>query len=108
MGIIKNYIFNEDCVIGMKKLPDNSADIIIADPPYNIGKDFGNESDKQSKNDYIEWVKLWLLECQRILKPTGTMFIYGFDEILAHISVLLPMKNIDGLFGIIQIKIFHH
>ena len=37
-----NKIFNEDCIIGMKKLDDNSTDIIIADPPYNIGKDFGN------------------------------------------------------------------
>ena len=43
--------------------------------------------------DYIEWVKVWLAECQRVLKKTGTMFIYGFDEILAHISVLLPIKQ---------------
>ncbi len=89
----RNTIENIDCLIGMKNLPDNSIDIIIADPPYNIGKDFGNDSDKQTYPDYIEWVKLWLMECQRLLKPTGTMFIYGFDEILAHISVLLPMEQ---------------
>lgn len=93
MNKFENKIFNQDCIIGMKQLPNDYADIIIADPPYNIGKDFGNNSDKQKKNDYIEWVKLWLLECQRILKPHGTMFIYGFDEILAHISVLLPMER---------------
>ncbi|MCA6072140.1 MAG: site-specific DNA-methyltransferase [Endomicrobium sp.] len=88
-----NRIYNEDCIRGMKKIPNNNADIIIVDPPYNVGKDFGNDSDKQKHVDYIEWVKLWLLECQRLLKPTGTMFIYGFDEILAHISVLLPMEH---------------
>ncbi|MCA6071098.1 MAG: site-specific DNA-methyltransferase [Endomicrobium sp.] len=77
----------------MKKIPNNSADIIIVDPPYNVGKDFGNDSDKQKHIDYIGWARLWLLECQRLLKPTGTMFIYGFDEILAHISVLLPMER---------------
>ena len=93
MTKIKNIIENTDCLIGMKNLPDNSVDIIIADPPYNIGKDFGNNSDKQTYPDYIEWVKLWLIECQRLLKPTGTMFIYGFDEILAHISVLLPIQQ---------------
>lgn len=89
----KNKIFNEDCITGIKKLPNDSIDIIIADPPYNIGKDFGNNSDKQEHHCYIEWVKLWLLECQRVLKPTGTMFIYGFDEVLAHISVLLPISR---------------
>jgi site-specific DNA-methyltransferase (adenine-specific) len=89
----KNRIFNEDCIGGMKKLPNDSFDIIIIDPPYNIGKDFGNNSDRQEHCDYIEWVKLWLLECQRVLKPTGTMFVYGFDETLAHISVLLPLKK---------------
>lgn len=78
---------------GLKSLPDDSMDIIIADPPYNIGKDFGNDSDKRAAGDYIEWVKLWLTECLRLLKPAGTMFIYGFDEILAHISVLLPMEK---------------
>lgn len=93
MNTNKGLIQNIDCLIGMKELPDNSIDIIIADPPYNIGKDFGNDSDKQTYPDYIEWVKLWLIECQRLLKPTGTMFIYGFDEILAHISVLLPIKQ---------------
>jgi site-specific DNA-methyltransferase (adenine-specific) len=90
---ITNQIFNQDCLQGMKKIPNDTFDIIIVDPPYNIGKDFGNNSDKQKHTDYIEWVKLWLLECQRLLKLSGTMFIYGFDEILAHISVLLPIQH---------------
>ncbi|MCL1888971.1 MAG: site-specific DNA-methyltransferase [Desulfovibrionaceae bacterium] len=90
---IENNIHLCDCAIGIKDLQDSSMDIIIADPPYNIGKDFGNDSDKRNLEDYIEWVKLWLFECERVLKPTGTMFIYGFDEILAHISVLLPIEK---------------
>ncbi|MDR1941698.1 MAG: site-specific DNA-methyltransferase [Endomicrobium sp.] len=90
---IKNKIFNEDCLEGIKKIPNDAFDIIICDPPYNIGKNFGNDSDKQNHADYIEWVKLWLLECQRVIKRTGTIFIYGFDEILAYISVLLPMEQ---------------
>ena len=93
MNLQNSILENVDCLNGMKQLPDDSVDIIIVDPPYNIGKDFGNNSDKQSFHCYIEWVKIWLLECQRILKPSGTMFIYGFDEILAYISVLLPIKH---------------
>jgi len=42
-----NMIMSCDCIKGMKELKDESVDMIIADPPYNIGKDFGNNSDKQ-------------------------------------------------------------
>jgi site-specific DNA-methyltransferase (adenine-specific) len=80
-----NKIYNEDCILGMKKIPDKSVDIIICDPPYNIGKDFGNNSDKQEMDTYLSWCDTWIAECLRILKPNGTLYIYGFSEILAFI-----------------------
>lgn len=80
-----NKIHHEDCVAGMKKIKDESVDIIICDPPYNIGKDFGNDSDKQNMDDYLLWCDNWIAECLRILKPHGTLYIYGFSEILAFI-----------------------
>lgn len=83
-------VIHGDCIEGMKKLPDNSAQIIIADPPYNIGKDFGNNSDKQKMEDYLDWCDIWILECLRLLKPNGSMFIYGFSEILAQIMCRVP------------------
>ena len=87
-----NIINNEDCVIGMKKLPDNYANIIICDPPYNIGKDFGNDSDKQEINKYLEWCDEWINECIRVLKPNGTLYIYGFSEILAFMRVRININ----------------
>ena len=80
-----NKIYNEDCIIGMKKINNESVDIIICDPPYNIGKDFGNNSDKQTMDDYLSWCDCWISECLRILKPQGTLYIYGFSENLAFI-----------------------
>jgi len=80
-----NKIYNEDCIIGMKKLKNETADIIICDPPYNIGKDFGNDSDKQQMCDYLLWCDIWIAECIRILKPHGSLYIYGFSENLAFI-----------------------
>ena len=80
-----NKIHNEDCIAGMKKIKDESVDIVICDPPYNIGKDFGNDSDKQKMDDYLLWCDNWITECLRILKPQGTLYIYGFSEILAFI-----------------------
>lgn len=90
-------------------VPDSTFDIIISDPPYNIGKDFGNDSDKMNMGDYLDLSKTWIEEWTRLLKPSGTMFIYGFDEILARISTMIPIdkqrwliwhytnKNVAGL-----------
>ena len=85
-------IIEDDCINGMKKLDDNSVDIIICDPPYNIGKDFGNNSDKQNPDDYLVWCDKWIAECIRILKPTGTIYIYGFSEILAYLRVRININ----------------
>jgi site-specific DNA-methyltransferase (adenine-specific) len=87
-----NVIYNEDCISGMKKIPDESADIVICDPPYNIGKDFGNDSDKQPMNEYLDWCDEWMRECIRILKPHGTLYIYGFSEILAYLRVRIVIN----------------
>ena len=81
----RNKIYNEDCIFGMKKIKSESVDIIICDPPYNIGKDFGNDSDKQDIQSYLNWCDVWISECLRILKPNGTLYIYGFSENLAFI-----------------------
>ncbi|MFH1187811.1 MAG: transcriptional repressor LexA, partial [bacterium] len=88
-----NKIILGDAVKELKKLPDESCDVIIIDPPYNIGKDFGNNLDKRELNEYVSWCKEWMNESIRIMKPTGTMFIYGFSEILAYLSVEIPINK---------------
>ena len=93
MSVMRNVILNQDVLSLVTSMDADSIDCVIADPPYNIGKDFGNMSDKQSLNDYIYWVRPWLYHLQRVLKPSGTGFIYGFDEILAHISVNLTVPH---------------
>lgn len=90
---MKTKIVLKDCVKGLKQIADESVDVVIIDPPYNIGKDFGNESDNQEFKKYVQWCSLWLKESERILKPTGTIYIYGFSEILAHISVQLTIPH---------------
>lgn len=81
------------CGDALKVLPtleSESAQIVLADPPYNIGKDFGNDSDRQPMDEYLQWCDTWIKECLRILKPNGTMFVYGFSEILALILSRVP------------------
>lgn len=84
-----NKIHKIDCLKGMNKLEDNSVDLIVADPPYfQIIK---NDWDNQWKNEeeYYAWCKEWVIECKRILKENGSLYIWNwFDNIctLGHIA----------------------
>ena len=93
MSLKPNKIYHIDVVDGLGKIDDEIADIIIIDPPYNIGKDFGENKDKLTLKEYSEWATDWLTESIRILKPSGSMFIYGYSETLAHLSVQIPLEK---------------
>ncbi|MDP2641001.1 MAG: DNA methyltransferase [Candidatus Yanofskybacteria bacterium] len=88
-----NQVILGDALEKMRDLPSNSFDIIIADPPYNIGKNFGNNIDRKELSEYVSWSKDWITESIRLMKPTGTLFIYGFSEILAYLSVEIPINK---------------
>tara|TARA_R110001592_G_scaffold354215_1_gene653712 strand:+ start:772 stop:1659 length:888 start_codon:yes stop_codon:yes gene_type:complete len=90
---MKNEVILKDVVEGLKSHADNSIDCIILDPPYNIGKDFGNNTMKTEMKEYIQWADTWISECERVLKDSGTMFIYGLPEILAYVSVNLNLDH---------------
>ncbi len=60
----------------LKKMPTNSVDLIVTDPPYNIEKRFNQESFKKMEDDdYCKWLDLWLKELKRILKFTGSIYV---------------------------------
>ncbi|KKR58432.1 MAG: methylase protein, partial [Parcubacteria group bacterium GW2011_GWC2_40_31] len=61
-----NQIILGDAVQELRKLPDESCDVVIIDPPYNIGKDFGNNIDKRELGEYVEWCKSWINESIRV------------------------------------------
>lgn len=82
-----------DVMDGLKTISDNTADIIICDPPYNIRKDFGVSKDDMDFDEYLEWCDEWIDECIRILKPSGTMFIYGLSEKLAYIFTRVNLEK---------------
>lgn len=73
-----------DSIIWLKTLPDESVDLIFADPPYNIRK--AEWDNFESQEVYIDWSIQWISEASRILKPTGTLYICGFSEILADLK----------------------
>lgn len=88
-----NKIYCMDCLEGMKQLDDNSVDLIVADPPYNIGK---AKWDKIP--NYIEWMGTVFLECQRVLKGNGSF--YWFHNSMPQIAQLMEWlrQNTDFIF----------
>lgn len=68
-------IYHGDCIEGMSLLPDETVDLVFADPPYNIGKDYGNNQMRLSDQEYREWSDQWIREAVRLLKPTGSIYV---------------------------------
>lgn len=82
-------IFN-DCIDTLSKMKPQSVDLIFADPPYNLGKDFGNDSDSWGdREEYLEWCYRWIDECFRVLKDNGTFYIMNSTQNIPYISVYL-------------------
>lgn len=83
-GFSDGALFTGDSIEWMKTINDESIDMVFADPPYNIKKadwdDFG------SQERYIEWSMRWIEQVSRILKPTGSLYVCGFSEILADLK----------------------
>ena len=84
---MKNRIIQGDAVKLLKELPDQSSELIIADPPYNIGKDFGINQNFESVTVWREWCQQWLAECHRILTDKGALFVYGIHEYICYLQV---------------------
>jgi DNA modification methylase len=84
-----NRIYHGDCIEGMALLPDESIDLIFADPPYNIGKDYGNNQMRLSEQEYREWSERWIQEAVRLLKPKGSIYVCSDWRYSGMIQALL-------------------
>lgn len=74
-------------------LPDESVDLIFADPPYNIGKRFANFVDKWPSDEaYIEWSHKWIDLCVQKLKPTGTLYMMSSTQSMPYLDLYLRQK----------------
>ncbi|HNY98021.1 MAG TPA: site-specific DNA-methyltransferase [Candidatus Pacearchaeota archaeon] len=94
---ITNKIFNEDALLGINKIADSSVDLIVADPPYCLGKDYGNDSDKLSSSDYLEWMFRWFDLVYGKLKENGSLYIFlswqYTPEIFSYFKKKMRMVN---------------
>lgn len=82
-------VIQGNCIDELKSINDCSIDLVVADPPYNVGKDYGNGSDKQQFEDYISFTKQWLRECHRVLKIDGTIYVFVGFRFISYLYQIL-------------------
>lgn len=88
---------NEDFLVGVSALPDNTIDLVIADPPYGLGKNYGNDSDQKSAKEIVKWTIKWIDLVLPKIKPTGGLYIFATwrhsPEIFSAIKKRIMMVN---------------
>ncbi|HEY4805734.1 MAG TPA: site-specific DNA-methyltransferase, partial [Paraburkholderia sp.] len=85
-------LLNRDFLTDAANLPDASIDLIVADPPYGLGKDYGNDSDMRSGEDFLAWTYEWLDLAIPKLKPTGSLYVFCTWQYAPEIFVYLKSK----------------
>jgi site-specific DNA-methyltransferase (adenine-specific) len=83
-----NKIYNEDCFDYLKRIETESVNVCLTDPPYMNVVDEDWDKQWKSIDDYVEWSEVWISEVSRILKKSGSFYIFGFPYQLAR---LLPI-----------------
>ena len=75
------------------EIPDASIDLIFADPPYNIGKNFNGRKDEwESDTAYLEWCYRWLALCVQKLKPNGSLYVMAATQNMPYLDIYLRDK----------------
>lgn len=93
-----NYgvLYQGDCLNFLSLLPDCCADIVFADPPFNLGKNYGESiNDKMKDEAYLTWSKQWLNESIRVLKPGGSLFVFNLPKWCIEYGAFLNQRGMD-------------
>ncbi|MBN8692414.1 MAG: adenine-specific DNA-methyltransferase [Bacteroidetes bacterium] len=93
LGNEQHKIIHGDALEALKKLPDNSVDLIFADPPYNIGKNFNGHIEKwKTEEAYLKWCYEWLDLCIQKLKPNGSFYVMTATQFMPYFDIHLRNK----------------
>lgn len=84
-----NQVYTGDSLQLLAEVPKAAIDLVFADPPFNIGYEYDRYDDSRAKEDYLHWTESWLKQVQRVLKPTGSLFVAIGDEYAAEMKIRL-------------------
>jgi adenine-specific DNA-methyltransferase len=106
MKIFKNknaQILHGDIFECLSGLETSSVDLIFADPPYNIRKDFDGLIDFKEESQFLNWCYEWINECHRILKDTGTFYLMNSTQNMPYLDIYCR-----GKFSIVSRIVWHY
>jgi len=98
MKRFRDKIICGDCIRVLDKIIEPFADLIFADPPFNIGYEYDKYKDDIDRDDYVNWTKKWIAACKNVLKPAGSFYIAIGDDYAANVKIIadelgLIMRN---------------
>src|SRR5258708_38440627 len=74
-------LYRADCLEGLASLPDEVVDLVFADPPFNLGKEYGSGvRDDMAEHLYVEWCGRWIHESVRTLRDGGAFYLFNLPR----------------------------
>lgn len=89
---LSSILHQEDVLEGIRRIADGSIDLVIADPPYGLGKDYGNDSDRLSGDAYLEWSERWIDAVVPKLSPRGSLYLFCTWQYSPELFVMLKRR----------------
>jgi len=98
MQELLNRIICGDCIEVLGEVSEPFADLIFADPPFNIGYKYDKYCDELASDKYVAWTRHWMTACKKVLKSTGSFYIAIGDDYAANVRIIaaeigLVMRN---------------
>ena len=91
----------EDCIKGMARLTNESVDLVVTSPPYNLGIDYRQYADRQDRQSYLNWCAKWSAQIRRILRSDGSFFLNvgsaPSNPMLPH-QIVIALTSASGGF----------
>jgi len=83
----EHAIIQGDAVNALQGIANNSVDLIFADPPYNIGKNFNGLKDKKPEREFLDWTYKWIELCIKKLKPSGSFYLMCSTQYMPYLDI---------------------
>jgi site-specific DNA-methyltransferase (adenine-specific) len=91
----------QDCIEGMSRLRNESVDLVVTSPPYNLGIGYSEYADRQNRQSYLQWCSKWAAQIRRLLSLNGSFFLNvgsaPSNPMLPH-EIVIELTSASGGF----------